>query len=167
MTDLVIAQLMQHPVVEIDPYAKVEFVAGLARTLNVHYFPLVRGASLVGLVCACDVDDALPGTRVLEIANRQVLTVARDSTVLDAIGAMLRKGVSSAVVLRGSYVCGLLTREDILRGAPELGALLPEQRCSSCHTVKHLRRNAGDVLLCAACGKLTHAGDQLDLRGGH
>jgi CBS domain-containing protein len=165
LKDLLVSQLM-HPTVELDPDADVAFVLNLARDAGVHYFPLTRGGSLLGLVCTCDLDDAPTGQRVLELANRQVLTVHRNTKASDAAKAMVKRTVGSAVVMDGSHVCGLLTREDIERAAPELAELFTEICCAACGAAKHLRPWGSSELLCVSCAGRARAGRWLDVGGG-
>lgn len=166
MNDLLVSQLMQHPTLELDPEANVEFVLRLARETGVHHFPLTRGASLLGVVCTCDLDDAPPTQPVLELASRDVLTVRRNTKVSDAAGAMAKKAVGSAVVMNGSYVCGLLIREDIVRAVPELAPLFTEVCCAACGAAKHLRRWSTSELLCVSCAGRARSGRWLDVGGG-
>lgn len=166
MNELLVSQLMQHPTIELDPDADVAFVLNLARDAGVHHFPLTRRASLLGLVCTCDLDDAPTAQRVLELANRHVLTVGRNTKVSDAAKAMVKRTVGSAVVMDGSYVCGLLTREDIERAAPELAELFTEIRCAACGAAKHLRHWGSSELLCVSCAGRARAGRWLDVGGG-
>jgi predicted transcriptional regulator len=166
MNQLIVSQLMQHPVIEIDPETDVEFALELTRTLGVHYFPLLRGTTLLGMVCACDLDDAPRGTPVLEHASRDVLIVTGDTKLNDAAKAMLSRTVGSAVVMQSGAVCGLLTREDIKRADPELAELFAEQRCSSCGAAKHLRRWGAAELLCASCAGRARADGWLEDGGG-
>ncbi len=166
MNDLLVSKLMQHPTLELDPDANVQFVLNVARETGVHHFPLTRGASLLGLVCTCDLDDAPPTQPVLELASRDVLTVRRNTKVSDAAGAMAKKAVGSAVVMDGSYVCGLLIREDIVRAAPELAPLFTEVCCAACGAAKHLRRWGTSELLCVSCAGRARANRWLDVGGG-
>lgn len=166
MNDLLVSQLMQHPTLELDPDADVEFVLRLAQATGGHHFPLTRGASLLGVVCTCDLDDAPLTQPVLELASRDVLTVRRNTKVSDAAEAMAKKVVGSAVVMDGSYVCGLLVREDILRAAPELAALFTNVCCAACGAAKHLRRWSTSELLCVSCAGRARASSWLDVGGG-
>ncbi len=52
-----------------------------------------------------------------EIMTRDVFTVARDGSVADVAGAMLKGRVGSACVTEGSVLMGIFTERDVLRAA--------------------------------------------------
>lgn len=64
--------------------------------------------------------------RVADIMSESVVTVARETTVHDAIEAMLRDRVGSAVVVVDGNAVGIVTRSDALRAAYHAGGDLTE-----------------------------------------
>lgn len=166
MPELSVTRLMDHPVVEIDPDADVEFVLEAARYSRTHYFPLLRGGSLVGIVCTCDLDDVPRGQHVRELAHTNVLTVGLDTPLNEVARQMRERLVGSAVVMEGGAVRGLLTREALTRASPEWAAYFADQRCEACGARKHLRASDSGGLLCCCCAARAHDSGRQDTGGG-
>ena len=57
----------------------------------------------------------MPGLK--EIMTSDVFTIARDATVADVAGTMLKRRLGSAVVMDGSWVSGIFTERDVVRAA--------------------------------------------------
>lgn len=52
-----------------------------------------------------------------EIMTNDVFTIARDATVAEVAGQMLKGRIGSAVVMEGSWVMGIFTERDVVRAA--------------------------------------------------
>lgn len=159
MTQLNLTRLMQHPVVELDPDTEVGFALDVATTLHTHYFPLMREGSLVGIVCTCDLDDAPRGQHICELSHPDVLTVPANIELDDVARLMRERVVGSAVVMDGSGMCGLVTREALAKASPEWAAYFADQHCEACGALTHLRRCHDEGLLCCSCAARAHDAD--------
>lgn len=163
MNHTIVSQWMQHPVVELDPDADVGFALGAARVLRSHYFPLSRGGKLFGIVCTCDLDDAPRGQPISELAHHDVVTVSRRASLAEAAKLMHDHVIGSLVVVEAGAVCGILTREDLVRAGAEWTAYFDDQRCQACGALKHLRPGAAGGLLCCSClGRAHDHGEWLE-----
>lgn len=61
---------------------------------------------------------------VLDRKGREVITVAPEITVLEAMAVLVEHNIGSVVVTRGSQILGILTERDVLRlGAVDPGSL--------------------------------------------
>lgn len=160
-----VAELMSPNVVTIQPTARAHEVLALAHERGMHHFPIVEDARLVGIVCTCDLEELGPDQGVLEVAWRHVVTLPPDSPASDAARLMALQGVGSVVVTDGRGVCGMITREDLLRAAPELDTLLLEARCAACGARRHLRPGPDGQCLCQSCQTRAKDGEGLDLGG--
>jgi CBS domain-containing protein len=65
-----------------------------------------------------------------DLMNTSVVTVAPDTTVVEAAAGMVRARVGSVVVLQGSFLAGILTERDVLRAAAS-GEDLSQSRVSA------------------------------------
>ncbi|MFZ5891106.1 MAG: CBS domain-containing protein [Myxococcota bacterium] len=142
---------MRQPVVEIEPETRVGRVMQLAAEMRIHHFPIVRDGALLGVVCTCDLAHARPETGVLQLARRSVATIAPNRPARDAAQLLHDRGVGSVVVTRGTSICGILTRQDLVEDNAEFAHLLESEHCDVCKKQKHLRRTSNGGYLCAAC----------------
>jgi CBS domain-containing protein len=166
MAELSVKRLMQHPVVELDPDADVAFALEAARIAHTHYFPLLRGGSLIGIVCTCDLDDAPREQRISALAHADVLTVQSSAPLSEVAQRMRERVVGSAVVLEGDAVRGLLTREALVQASSEWAAYFADQHCEACGALKHLRRSETCGLLCCSCASRAKDPDWQETGGG-
>jgi len=164
-TQTSVSKLMTAPVVTIGPDALAEEVLALARAKGIHHFPIVRESRLVGIVCTCDLQELRPDARVQQVAWRHVVTLRPESAVVDAAHLMTTQGVGSIVISDANGICGIVTREDLLRESPELVQVLGDARCTACGARKHLRPGPGGQCLCQGCHSRARDGAELDIGG--
>ena len=161
-----ISSLMSAPVLTIGPDALVDDVLTLAESRGVHHFPIVDGGRLIGIVCTCDLEELGPTDRVIRVAWRHVITLPAEAELADAARLMVMQGVGSIVVLDARRICGMLTREDLIRGDPALEQHLAEAQCSACGARKHLRPGPSGTCLCQECHRRAKQDGELDIGGG-
>lgn len=160
-----VSELMTAPVVTIGPDARAGEVLALARAKRIHHFPMVREGRLVGIVCTCNLQELPVDARVQQVAWRHVVTARPGCSVVDAAHLMINQGVGSLVISDADGVCGILTREDLLRADPTLDQLLAEARCVACGARKHLRPGPEGQCLCQGCHSRAKDGADLDVGG--
>ena len=61
---------------------------------------------------------------VRDVMSTEIVTVARDATLHEAVGELLEHGVGSVVVLDGGHPAGIVTEMDALEAVHEAGAPL-------------------------------------------
>jgi len=161
-----VSELMTQPVVTIGPDARAQDVLALAEAKAVHHFPIVEQGRLIGIICTCDLQDLAPAAGVLQAAWRHVITLRPDGSLSDAARLMAVQGVGSVVVADAEGVRGIVTRQDLLRAAPELDQLLHQARCCACGARSHLRPGPEGNCLCQGCETRATDGTGLDGGGG-
>lgn len=160
-----VSDLMIAPVVTIGPDALAGEVLTLAKAEGIHHFPILREGRLIGIVCTCDLQDLGPDARVQQVAWRHVVTLRPESDVVDAARLMTSQGVGSIVISNADGICGIVTREDLVRADPELDQLLAEACCVACGARKHLRPGPNGQCLCQGCHSRARDGADLDVGG--
>jgi CBS-domain-containing membrane protein len=159
-------EVMSMPVMAIGPESRAEEVLALARSEGVHHFPIVEAGRLVGIVCTCDLEDLQPEVSAVQVAWRHVITLPPQGSLTDAARLMTMHGVGSIVIVDDEGVCGIVTREDLVRADPELDSLLSEACCAACGVRRHLRPGPDGQCLCRSCQARAHDSDWLELGGG-
>jgi len=166
-TETAISELMSLPVLTVGPDARAEEVLTLAAAKGVHHFPIVEHGKLVGIVCTCDLQELSPDARVLQVAWRHVVTLEPKGSVTDAARLMALHGVGSIVVENADGgVCGIVTREDLVRRDPQVDQLFAGVHCAACGARKHLRPGPDGQCLCQSCQTRAKDGASLELGGG-
>jgi predicted transcriptional regulator len=161
-----VSELMHQPVVTVGPGASVAEVMAVATSWSIHHVPIVQRGKLLGIVCTCDLENARPDLRALQLARRNVVTAMPDCSAADAARLMMDNAVGSLVVANRDGVWGIVTRGDLTRADAELADLLAEGQCCVCHTTHHLRQGPGETLLCVACAERASATHWFDEGGG-
>jgi CBS domain-containing protein len=156
---------MNRPVFAIAPNARVAEVFAVSERLHVHHFPIVLDGTVVGIVCTCDLLEARPDADVSGWARRDVATLEPTDTAEEAARLMRDEAVGSVVVAEASQLRGIVTRED-LASYPRLALTLDEGHCSACGARKHLRRDLGDLFLCAECSQRARHDSWYETGGG-
>lgn len=103
---------------------------------EIRHLPVVDDETLVGLVTKRDIQRKLPVTSEDRQAVRKALyatkvtqamiprvdlvTVSQDEPVVSAAKTMLARGVSSALVIDGERLAGIITNHDCLKALVEL-----------------------------------------------
>lgn len=147
----IVSQLMHQPVFSVGAGASVEEAMALAHDKAIHHIPIMQAGKLLGLVCVCDLNEARPDVRVLQLARRNVITAPPDCSALDAARLMMTHAVGSVVICNRDGVWGIVTRQDLSQADAELAALLADSVCATCGAREHLRLGPSDTFLCAEC----------------
>lgn len=118
-----ISNAIRRPVYAIKPETRVSEVHALAERLHVHHFPIMVDGEVLGIVCTCDLLEALPDASVSGWARCDVVTLDPTGTTEHAAALMRDQGVGSVVIAEDSRPCGIVTREDLARD-PKLALTL-------------------------------------------
>lgn len=135
-----VAQVMSCTPVIVDARDAVETAARVANKRGVHHLLVVDESVLVGVVCQCDLSEAMPGTLVTRVMRSPVIWTSATDTLEQAAGIMLQCGIGCLPVLdeQQGRLTGVLTRRD-LRSA----GILPGERgidlCASCGSSHRLQ----------------------------
>jgi acetoin utilization protein AcuB len=161
-----ISELMSLPVVTVGPNARAQEVLALANAKGVHHFPIVEHDKLLGIVCTCDLQELSPSASVLQVAWRHVVTLDPQGSITEAAHLMALHGVGSIVVANERGVCGIVTREDLVRREPQLDQLFADAHCAACGARKHLRPGPDGQCICQSCQARAKEGASLELGDG-
>lgn len=143
---------MSRDVVSLALSSTVHEALALSQERNMHHFPVTSDGRLVGIVCTCDLHEARMSDAVGTWMRTEVVTVGAEVSTRAALHVMNGRAVGSLLVLGEGKVCGIITRNDLVRSsssqAPSRGA-----RCSRCRTQHRLRTAPDGRQVCAACGQ--------------
>lgn len=158
-----VSEFMSRSVIGVEEQTSVETVLSLALSNGVHHFPVLRQGKLAGLVCTCELEDAPLRATLTERMRTKVVTVAPETTAEQAVQAMKEYRVGSVLVSENGSVCGIVTRDDLVRVCGEEQSFQGECRCASCGSRQHLRAGPGGQELCAECADRASGGDWFEL----
>lgn len=150
-TEALVSSTMSRPVVGVDPGTCVLDALELARERQVSHLPVVADGVPLGVVCACDLEEAPLDARVSAWMHSPAVTTSPSQSLRGAAAVMLERGVGSLLVCSANEIVGMLTRADLEReGLAD--ELLGDHRCSACGSYQHVRHDARcGYVLCASC----------------
>ncbi len=139
MEQRVVEVMSRFPVL-IGAHETADAALRIAEQHRVHHLLVVDAADLTGVVCQCDLADAMPGTRVSALMRSPVIWTSETDSLEQAADTMIQCGVGCLPVLdeQHRWLSGVLTRRDLRRA----GALPGERGvdlCASCGTSHRLR----------------------------
>lgn len=107
---------------EIDYRELVRSAQRLMSERHVRHIPVMNGVELYGMLSRQDVQDAWPRygetadeKPIGEICTRDVLTFDPLAKICDVAEAMVKRGVTSALVMDAGVLVGIFTSTDALR----------------------------------------------------
>ena len=148
---LTLAQMIRRPLFHIPEDTSVESAQRLARREQLHHLPVVRGATLVGMVCTCDLRNADPASPVSRWMRTPVATLPASASPMDAVRLMNERAAGSVVVYVDGVASGIVTRADLMCAEPSTEEALLLTRCSCCGLTRHLSRSASGEVRCIYC----------------
>ena len=114
-----VAQIMSWPVVSISPDLPILAASKIAEVKHIKRLPILDGDQLVGIITQTDLIRVLTSygmwSDVVEIMNRDVVSIQGSATVTEAAEAMASCKISCIVVVEGGDVVGIFTEKDILK----------------------------------------------------
>jgi len=112
----------------IGPEASMKEACCLMKTLGVDSLLVIKDRKLVGIITKSDVvrklvpTDRVPSTvKVKEIMTLKVISLEEDENVDFAAATMAKNGFSHIPITSRGRIVGMLTDEQILKNAPEIG----------------------------------------------
>lgn len=149
--DLTLAQMIDGPLLTVADDIRVSSALLLGRLEQVHHLPVVRGSTLVGLACTCDLHEAAPDSLISEWMSQPVITLDGGATPMDAALLMNHHLVGSVIVTVDGRPSGIVTRGDLLRIEPSTEDVLLHARCECCGLTRHLSTDEAGATLCMYC----------------
>jgi CBS domain-containing protein len=148
IADRPVSEVMSVHVVAVPPNLEASRAVDLAHEKRVEHLIVSRGSELVGVLCTCDLWEAVRAP-VAAVMSTPPVTIGARSTLGEAAALVSSTGVGCLPVLDHGRVVGVLTRGDLAR----LGLIdLTDLTCASCGSHHHVRRLAGyDSAFCALC----------------
>lgn len=108
-----VSEAMTTAVVAVGPDLAVEEARRLAEEKGAHHLLVFDEATLVGILCRCDLDEAEPGTAVSDCMSVPVMTTRPDASLASAAATMADFEVGCLPVVTGGLILGLLSEEEI------------------------------------------------------
>lgn len=148
-----ISEIMSTSLFVAHPDERVDAVRSRARERHIHHVVVLhRDGELMGMICACDMDEAWPDARVSDGMSGSPMFIADNQSLAAAAETMERYGIGALPVLDASgRLDGIVTRSD-LRRAGVLPGQLGVDRCAACGSSHRLLpRRGSEVCFCRAC----------------
>jgi len=161
-----LADLIPHDrLVTIEPGACVADAERKVDSEHVSHLMVVRRGRLVGVICACDIDQAPRDARVSDAMSTNPWTADVETDAAEAAERMLAHGVSCLPVLRKGALCGVVTLGDLARAGLASSSAL---RCSACGSEDHVRcaEHGVSAGFCLECTRRSKPPDWNDDVGG-
>jgi hemerythrin-like domain-containing protein len=146
-----LAELIRPTLVMIGDDASVAQALQVARAHQLHHLPVLRGSTLAGLMCTCDVRDALPESRVASWMSAPPVTLDASASLEAAARTMQDQQVGSVIVTIDGQPRGIVTRGDLLRVKPSTEDILTGGRCECCGLTRHLTTAGDGRTFCIYC----------------
>jgi CBS domain-containing membrane protein len=124
-------QLMSSDVVTLDANATLDVAEDLMALKRIRHLPVLRGDELVGVVSQRDLflagvssvlqfrqsteKEWLAHIKIAEVMTRELITIAPENDVEDAVTRMLEHKIGCLPVVSGGKLVGLLSETDLLR----------------------------------------------------
>jgi len=119
----VIADIMSSPVVTIDGEANAKDAALLMTDRRIGSIIITERAQPIGIVTERDMLERVVSpcrdpcdTRMREIMSTPLITIQRETGILEAMKKMMEHNISRLVVMDGDVLLGIVSERDIMRG---------------------------------------------------
>ena len=165
-----VEEVMTARPVVVSAWESVAVGRRVAREAGVHHLVLDDVATIVGVVCLCDLAEADETSLLAGQMQSPFAFITPASSIQDAAETMLDRGVGCLPVLDElDELVGVVTRRD-LRGAGALPGSRGIDACAACGATHSLRPRAesGEVVFCVECSERArpHADYTLATLGG-
>lgn len=131
MKTLFVHEVMSSSVISITPRTRLPQIKHLLREHNIRRLPVVNRTQLIGIVTLGDVRNAFPSDATTlsryelsdlldqvtaqEVMRTDVITIAPDASLVEAVQLMLQHKVSGLPVVDNQQLVGIITESDIFR----------------------------------------------------
>jgi acetoin utilization protein AcuB len=112
---MLVSEAMNRKLVTVEPDAPIEAAAALSRRTGAEHLLVVDESNLVGILCECDLRDALPGDHVCDRMTVPVLTVRPDTPLEEVATTLSECHVGCVPVTLGGLILGTASHEDLER----------------------------------------------------
>ena len=114
-----ISEVMSMEVASVPPSMPVSELINMMYMYKHLGFPVIDNGRLVGIVALEDVNKSpeidREAMQVKDIMTREVITLAPDQPLTDALMKMAQKNIGRIPIVSGDMVVGIVTRSDLLR----------------------------------------------------
>ena len=155
-----VSDVMSRSVVVAEAASRARDALAAANARRVHYVVVVDGTELAGLVCICELADALESDTVRPHMSAPPALIATGDSAEEAARLMEFSGAGCfPVVDEGGVLRGVLTRHD-LRNTGFLPNERGIDRCASCGAGHHLVPHCSEEpAFCVEClDQVRHSG---------
>ena len=114
-----VREIMSDPVLGLSSQFPASEALRIAREAGVHHFPVIEQNRLVGFVCTCDLEEALPDSPIVARMQAPVIEISASATKEEAARAMNQHGVGALLVRDVRGIRGIVTRRDLAAAASD------------------------------------------------
>jgi acetoin utilization protein AcuB len=126
---MIIGEAMNRTLVTIDADASIEAAIALSLRTGADHLLVLDEETLVGVLCACDLREALPGEHVCDRMSVPVMTVRPDTPVEEVAAIMEDCALGCIPVTAGGLILGTVGERDL-----ERCGVHPAHPHRSCHS---------------------------------
>lgn len=148
-----VSEIMSTRLLTVYPDDSVESVKRAQLERGVHHIIVVhRDGELMGMLCACDLEEAWPDSKVRDCMSACPLFTGPNESLAAAAATMENFGIGALPVLdKNGKLVGIVTRSDL-----RAHGVLPNQpgvdRCAACGSGHKLcPRRANELCFCRTC----------------
>jgi acetoin utilization protein AcuB len=143
-----VRDIMSPRVLAVAPATESGRAIEIANERHVEHLMVARGSELIGVLCTCDLWEAMQAP-VASVMSSPPVTIDADASIEAAAEIVRTTGLGCLPVLERGRVVGVVTRGDLARH----GLLdLADNTCASCGSHHHVRRLAGYAsAFCTLC----------------
>ncbi len=132
-----VSEVMNRSVVSVAVDDLVESAEGVARRTGADHLLVFDQEALVGILCACDLDEAERGEHVSDRMSLPVLTVRPDAPVEEAAETLCDCDLGCLPVALGGLILGTLGNAELSRAGLRAGHVHGRCRHRSRTHVRH------------------------------
>lgn len=162
-----VAEVMGTELFTLTPDTGVAAALRLASQKHITHFLVIEDGNLTGIVCHSDLAHARRETMVADCMSTPVLCISPETTIEEAAGIMEENAVGCLPVVTGTFLVGMITREEVPAAVSILDDLEEEEptepdECAACGSRKKVRRDLRCSLipLCDHCARVVPTIDE-------
>lgn len=123
---MIVRDVMNKNVVVAEPEITIKEAAGIMSQYHIGSLVILKNKKIVGIITERNILIAVAHgkdaelTTVEEVMSKDVITVAPDKTVEDAVNLMIEHKIKKLPVVDGDKLIGIITASDIIVVEPKL-----------------------------------------------